>query len=178
MNSEELSDAARFTRIYRETYPKVLTYMRRRTDEGAAPDLTAEVFTRAWRKRSDLWRAKTPLAWLYGISRNVVLEFYRSRGHDQEAMQALEHNVVQHADKNDAVDQALDIAAALKTMHEKDREILLLSAWEDLEGADLGAVLGVSAGAARVRLHRARARLTKTLNEALTEQHHKQRKEQ
>ncbi|QMV86554.1 RNA polymerase sigma factor [Corynebacterium hindlerae] len=152
--------------------------MRRRTDEGTAPDLTAEVFTRAWRKRSDLWRAKTPLAWLYGISRNVVLEFYRSRGHDQEAMQALEHNVVQHADKNDAVDQALDIAAALKTMHEKDREILLLSAWEDLEGADLGAVLGVSAGAARVRLHRARARLTKTLNEALTEQHHKQRKEQ
>ena len=40
-----------------------------------------------------------------------------------------------------------------------DREVLRLAAWEELQPAEIAAVLGCSANAAAVRLHRARQRL-------------------
>ena len=51
-------------------------------------------------------------------------------------------------------------------LQEKDREALLLIAWEDLTPALAAASLGISSTAFRVRLHRARRRL----NELLTKQ--------
>lgn len=161
--SDAADDRDRFTKIYREFYPKVLAYFRRRTSAEAAPDLAAEVFTRAWRQRSKLWRATNSLAWLYAISRNVLLEFYRQRGHDHEALRALSVDNAHSPDTAGSVTDAMDLARALQSLKPKDREVLLLNAWEGLDGAELAEALGVSTGAARVRLHRARGRLAATM---------------
>ena len=65
-----------------------------------------------------------------------------------------------------AMDEHEDLAAeriwvveALHRLSDADQEVLRLSAWEDLTGADIAAVLNCSNSAAAVRLHRARQRL-------------------
>jgi RNA polymerase sigma-70 factor (ECF subfamily) len=58
-----------------------------------------------------------------------------------------------------------DLAAALRALSESDREALLLIAWEDLTPSQAAASLGITAAAFRVRLHRARRRLSDRLTE-------------
>jgi DNA-directed RNA polymerase specialized sigma24 family protein len=57
------------------------------------------------------------------------------------------------------------LEGALLGLSEKDREALLLVAWEDLTSSLAAASLGISAAAFRVRLHRARRRLISALQE-------------
>ncbi len=48
---------------------------------------------------------------------------------------------------------------ALQALPDADRELLRLWAWEGLAPRDLALVLGISANAASIRLHRAKGRL-------------------
>ena len=152
-----------FETSYRECYPRVLAYLRRRTDDTVAEDLCAETFTRAWSG----WppRGANALPWLYGIARNVVLEYYRGR----HEVYPLDEATEEHAHHPSAEDHAMsgaDLRRAMATLGEGDREILMLCAWEGLTPSEIGAVLGISANSARVRLHRARARLANLLAES------------
>ena len=49
--------------------------------------------------------------------------------------------------------------ACLTSLPPEDREVLMLAGWEGLSATAMGQVLGCSPTAARIRLHRARARL-------------------
>lgn len=153
-----------FTSVYEEHYGQVLAYLTRRSDRATAQDMAAEVFLRAWTTRESLRGA--PLPWLYGISRNVVLEFYRGRERDRDAREAVagrERRRGTSPDEASAVDLHIDVAQAMGSLSEADREILTLHTWEDLDPADIATVLGVTRGSARVRLHRARRRLARAL---------------
>jgi RNA polymerase sigma-70 factor (ECF subfamily) len=73
----------------------------------------------------------------------------------------------------DAVDDRLDALAergrlrtALDGLAAADRELLLLVAWEGLTPAEAAAALGISPVAARSRLHRARKRAMKALQQS------------
>ncbi len=56
------------------------------------------------------------------------------------------------------------LAAALACLNDADRELLLLIAWEALSPAEAATVLGIKPATARVRLLRARRRLTQALS--------------
>jgi RNA polymerase sigma-70 factor (ECF subfamily) len=53
----------------------------------------------------------------------------------------------------------LGLADAFARLSAADREVLALESWEGLGPQEIGAVLGCSQNAARIRLHRARHRL-------------------
>ena len=55
------------------------------------------------------------------------------------------------------------VLRALSTMREKDRETLLLVAWEGLAPAQAATVLGISANTFSARLSRARRRFERVL---------------
>ncbi len=64
----------------------------------------------------------------------------------------------------DAVEARAEVCGApLRRLTERDREILLLAAWERLDRAGLATTLGCSKTAAGVRLFRARKRLAAAL---------------
>ena len=58
------------------------------------------------------------------------------------------------------------IADALTALSPLDQEALLLVAWDGLTSREAAAVMGVSAGAFRIRLHRARRRIQARLDDA------------
>lgn len=55
------------------------------------------------------------------------------------------------------------LRCAMARLSDRDREVLMLAAWEQLAPAEIAAVLGCSRSAANVRLHRARKRLLAAL---------------
>ena len=59
-----------------------------------------------------------------------------------------------------------EITAALSALPERDREALLLAVWDELPAREVGKVLGISANAAAIRIHRAKRRMRELLKEA------------
>ena len=62
-----------------------------------------------------------------------------------------------------------DVRAAMKRLRESDRELLFMTYWEDLSGAEIAEILGIRVTAVWVRLNRARETLRKELESNRTE---------
>lgn len=73
-------DAEAFGQLYDVYVDRVYRYIFFRvTDEGTAEDLTSQVFLKAW-ESVKRYRPRGPfIAWLYTISRNAVIDHYRTR---------------------------------------------------------------------------------------------------
>ncbi|MCW2926052.1 MAG: putative polymerase subfamily sigma factor [Thermoleophilia bacterium] len=135
-----------------------------------AEDATAETFLAAFRTAGSFDPGRGSVqAWLLGIAVNQVRRRWRAdrrvaaildRVHTRGRGSSVTHD---HAD---AVISRVDSGAlrvALEQLTERDRLLLVTQASGDLTPEELGRVLGTSAGTAKVRLHRARARLATVL---------------
>lgn len=147
-----------FERLFREHYGRVHAYAVRRVGSNAADDVVAEVFSVAWNRGPDVPDA--PLPWLYGVARNVVLHEHRDRGRRDALVARAGRDLLraQPGTPTSAVEAALIVQRVLATLPETDAEVLRLTVWEELTPTEIAGVLGCSAGAVRVRLHRARRR--------------------
>lgn len=151
-------------RLYREHYRAVLRYVVRRTGVlEDAHDVVADVFLVAWQRRADM-PAERALPWLYGVAANLLSHLHRSGERAARAYRRVGNDLATRtvADPAELVEQADAAARTLTVLRElrpSDQEVLLLHAWEELRGKDLGTALGCSAAAAAVRLYRARRRL-------------------
>jgi RNA polymerase sigma-70 factor (ECF subfamily) len=157
-------DAADFEQVYADNWRPVLAYAVRRVSERAdAADVTAEVFTIAWRRRDDIPDGPDARLWLFGVARRVVAN--QLRGELRRARLAEALRCALHQAARDPADELLErehaaaALAALRELPETERELLTLTAWEGLTPSQAARVLGLSPAAARVRLHRARKRL-------------------
>lgn len=151
--------------LYERHATAVFRYLARRVGP-AAEDLLGDVFVGAVaaRLRFHPHDSGSALPWLYGIAANVV-RTHRRGSHMQPA--TCEVETVDW----DAVDERLDASArraqlrtALGSLSADDRELLLLVAWEGLTPGEAAEALGITAVAARSRLHRARARAQAALS--------------
>jgi RNA polymerase sigma-70 factor, ECF subfamily len=123
-----------------------------------ADDITAETFVRAWTSPEPI-RVGTVKAYLFVIARNL----YRA----QVRLQA------RHEAPGDVLDRAargpeasivarIDLQrllAQLQKLPEIDRTVLLMRAQDGLSYEEIAAAVGISVGAAKVKVHRIRMRL-------------------
>ena len=151
----------------------VQRFVARRVDDPyLAADLTADVFLAVIESSSTYRPGRgEPVAWLFGIARNVVAgerrrkakelrTAARVRGRklvDEDDLAALHERI----DRESAARELLDELAALPP---GERAVLELVALDGLSVSEAGQALGIGAIAARVRLHRARRRLQHRLD--------------
>lgn len=158
----------RFERCFRAHYASVLVFaMRRLAGREAAEDAVAETFAVAWRRRDRI--PEPALPWLYAVALRVIANQYRSNRRRRNLDVRLAHEAgagVPAADPTEALGRRDAFFAAFARLGEGEREVLRLTAWEGLSTADAARVVGCSAGAFRVRLHRARRKLAKQLEVA------------
>jgi RNA polymerase sigma-70 factor (ECF subfamily) len=163
-----VSPSRRFEELYAETRIPVLAYLLRRTESPEdAADLLAEVYLAAWRRISDVPRGDQARLWLFGVARRLLAN-HRRRVRTQSAAVAAVAAALRAVVPEDApYDPRADAAtAALAKLSAADRELLTLSAWEDLSPAQIAVVVGRPVGVVRVRLHRARRRLRDQLEDS------------
>lgn len=139
---------------------QVRRYLARRVGADAADDLLAEVFTTAWRRWNTVPDGDARLWWLLACGRRLCANHSRSvtRRGSLLARLAGRGGTDGERDAMSAVVESQDVASALAALSPADRDVLMLSVWDDLDAAGVAAVLGISAEAAQKRIARARAR--------------------
>jgi RNA polymerase sigma factor (sigma-70 family) len=158
---------ARFSRLYREQGRAVLGYALRRVDDPEdAADVVAETFLVAWRRIAEVPLGEAERLWLYGTARLVLSNLHRSeRRRTRLGARLSEQLRGELTAPPEPSGEAAEALRAMGGLGEEDRELLLLVAWEELSPSEAARVLGISALAARSRLHRARRRLRKLLDD-------------
>jgi RNA polymerase sigma factor (sigma-70 family) len=162
-------DRERFEQLFATRRMPLLRYLVRRCERPEdAADLLAEVFLVAWRRIRDVPAGDGGRLWLYGVARKVLAnQRRRTRAETGLAVELADALRLEAAAPEPVRDGRLELlAGALAELGEGDRELLTLTAWEDLSPAQIAVVLHRPVGVVRVRLHRARARLRERLARA------------
>lgn len=164
-----------FAELWDAHYDDVLAYATRRIDRETARDVAAETFLIAWRRRGDL-PADRPFPWLLHVARNVLANEARGDRRRSRLWGRLRDDRDLHGPVADVANRLAEggrIGAALGRLSDRDREVLQLVGWEELDAKDAAVVAGCSVKAFSVRLHRARRRLSAALADldAAEEQH-------
>lgn len=163
--------AARFEQLFRRHHRAVVAYVRRRAAGEAVDDIVGETFLVAGRRLGHVPEPELP--WLLGVARNVLATHRRAvfrrraltlkLGSSAFGASASPDITSEVSASGDGVEDRL--LSALANLSAKDREALILIAWDGLEPHEAAAVLSESPGTFRVRLHRARRRLRRLLEE-------------
>ena len=152
----------RFENLYRAHADQVHAYARRRTSPGAADDVVSETFLVGWRRLSDV--PEQPLPWLLGVARRVLANRRRTESRTDALTRRLAGSEPVAGPGHDVDDELNQrVRLALAGLGDRDRELLMLIAWEGLRVQEAAEVLGVRSGTLAVRLHRARKRLSEAL---------------
>jgi len=169
-------DPGAFGELYRRHAASLHAFVRSKAPEAVAVELTAETFAQAAlglaRFRDEAGGSAGP--WLFGIARNLVRRYYERERVDDRARRRLGMPIRSYEFDLDEVDERLDaerlmlpLSSALASLPEGQRDALELRVVAELPYRDVAERLGVSEGAARVRVLRALNSLTKLLKGAV-----------
>ncbi|MCB1252124.1 MAG: sigma-70 family RNA polymerase sigma factor [Austwickia sp.] len=157
MTTDDDRDRVCFEALVEQTQQALRRYAVRRLPPDDVDDLVAEVYATAWRRRDAI--PDPPLPWLYRTAAHHLAHARRAEARRTRLAARLtgsgEHGWVAPVEIAEADP---DLAAVLAALPAADAEILRLAAWEELSPTEIAYVQGGTAGAARVRLHRARRR--------------------
>jgi RNA polymerase sigma-70 factor (ECF subfamily) len=161
-----MDEQARFEAIYRAYGGAVRRYVRRRWDARSTDDVVADVFLVAWRRLGEV--PDDPLPWLLGVARWVLANRRRGAAREGALFTRLRSQPPPGPScaEGDEPDGREPVRQALAALSERDREVLLLVAWEGLTPARAARVLGIGTNTCAARLYRARRRFRRALDAA------------
>jgi RNA polymerase sigma-70 factor (ECF subfamily) len=124
-------------------------------DREAAADAAQEALARAWRAWDQISRpGSDPEAW----TRTVALNLCRNRWRTLARRARLAPQTWTATSRTDDLPD-IDLRRALQRLPVRQREAVVLHYWADLDVAACGAAMGVTVGAVKQHLSRARERL-------------------
>jgi RNA polymerase sigma factor (sigma-70 family) len=154
----------RFEQIYAANHVPVLGYVLRRTDSpDDAADVIAETFLTAWRRLDNIPAGDQARLWLYGVARRVLANHHRGERRRSALAERLRADLAAAPPPRQLSGELAGLAGAFRRLPAADRELLALAGWEGLDAGQIAVTLGCSRNAARIRLHRARRRITAEL---------------
>jgi RNA polymerase sigma-70 factor, ECF subfamily len=150
--------------------------LRQLGNETDAADLAQESFVRVYHHRARFDPAQKFSTWLYAIATNLLRDRFRwQKRHPQVSLHAeredagaildtLPDETASPSEQIAARERAAEVRNAVAALPDDLRTPLLLSEYEGLSHAEIGAVLTCSAKAVETRLYRARNLLRKRLS--------------
>ena len=161
---------AAFAQLFEEFSAPIYNYVLRMVaDADRAADITQETFIKAYRKLDTVTEATSTRSWLYRIATNTAIDDMRRRRN----VTTMSDDQPVFANRPDdrpgpeaqVMASTLDerVQRALSTLRPNHRECLLLSDLEDMSAQQIGEVMGLSYGAVRTLLCRARGEMRRAL---------------
>jgi RNA polymerase sigma-70 factor (sigma-E family) len=133
-------------------------------DRELAEDQVAEAFARAWTSWGKVRRYTAPRAWVVRTALNLGVSRWRRRHRE---VPLADHDAAVAAGPGDGVDPAL--IAALRRLPTRQREVLALRIFLDLDTETTARVIGIAPGTVMAHLSRAVAALRRDLPPANTD---------
>jgi RNA polymerase sigma-70 factor, ECF subfamily len=155
-----------FELFFRAHERDIFTYLWRMTgDEQSAYDIAQETFLRAWQHFARIRDFERPGGWLFRVATRLALNYLRHRVTSLGAAVSLDIAGAAHdeqppsnsiSDPGARVADADTVRRALMAISSRQRAALVLREVYGLPCAEVAATLGISAGAAKTLLWRAR----------------------
>lgn len=134
-------------------------------DRACAEDLAQESFVRLHARWDKISRFDRPEAWVRRVALNLAFSWRRRELRRRERESEIVWAVGRTAGADEgSLDRAV-VLAAVARLAPRDRALVALHHLEDRPIAEVAEVLGLSPGATKVALHRARRRLADLLSE-------------
>lgn len=153
-----------FEAMYQAYRGPVLGYVLRRTENPEdAADVVAETFLTLWRRLDEVPPEPGTRLWLYGVARRALANHHRGERRRSALAGRLRDDLAAFSQPQEYTAELAAIAEAFRRLPGEQRELLALEAWEGLDYGQIATVLGCSRNAVRIRMHRARQRLTREL---------------
>lgn len=156
------TDPEAFGELYRRYVKKIYNYHYHHTSSVSdAEDLTSQTFYRALRSLQNYRSTGAPFqAWLFRIAHNLVVNWYRDRGH--ERLVSLEVGLwaqmapgvaspevrLSNAELRESLIRAID------ALPEDRKTLIILKFVEHMSNAEIAAVMGRTEGAIKALYHR------------------------
>lgn len=145
----------------------VHAYAARRVGVDLARDVVGDTFRIAIEQYHRFDPAHgDPRAWLFGITTNLLHRHWRTEARRLRATARLHERagavldpLLRSVEQFDAEREVAALLDEIDALDPGDRDVLVLTAWEDMTSAEVAAVLGIPAGTVRSRLNRVRTRL-------------------
>lgn len=156
-------DEQAFEALFRIWEREVLRWVSRIVrDRGAAEEITAEAFWRAYRGRARFDPSRSFGAWMRRIATNAALDHLRRARPVIDARASLID--IPAADVSPERDASQQIAVALGRLSPKLRVVVMLGLVEDRPYAEIADALEVSVATVKTRMSRAIRRLRRELD--------------
>lgn len=152
--------------VWEVLHAPLLQFIRKRVaDSGTAEDLLQEVFLKIHQHGSSLKDARRLESWIYQITRNLIIDHYRSHHQAMTSLDAGEAlDLPDELPDDDVVSELLPcVRAMVLALPEQDRQALILTEYQGLTQKELGERLGLSFSGAKSRVQRAREKLKQEL---------------
>jgi RNA polymerase sigma-70 factor (ECF subfamily) len=178
MTSEELQ----FQQIYEEYQARILLYMSRMVGESIAEDLTQDVFVKVGLALKDFRQDSQLHTWIYRIATNTAIDWLRRAStrketkkdfhtenpdeRDEKEPECIPVQIIEGEQRVIKKEMNGCIRSVIDTLSESYRSVIILSELEEIQDSEIAEILGISLQAAKIRLHRARARLRQELEKA------------
>lgn len=154
-------DLDRMGLLFERHYRPLFGFLYRMTaDRENSEDMVQNVFLRMLKYRHTFKGDGEFRTWMYYLARNVLNDFHKSNKKQAGPLE----NQADVAD--DTAGNAMDkeeqvhlLNRALNRLSEENREILVLSRYQELPYSEIAQILNISEANVRVRIHRAMAQL-------------------
>jgi RNA polymerase sigma-70 factor (ECF subfamily) len=161
---------AEFDRLFNQYSAPIYNYVLRMVgDADRAADIAQDTFIKAYRKLDTLTDVAAARSWIYRIATNTAIDAMRRSRHtvrmDQDEDRPLEQPDGGPGPETQVLSGLLDdrIGRALLHLKPNHRKCLVLSDIDDMSAAQIGEVMGMTGGAVRVLLCRARGEMRRLL---------------
>ncbi|WP_307844614.1 SigE family RNA polymerase sigma factor [Actinospica acidithermotolerans] len=128
-------------------------------DRALAEDLTGEAFARAYASWGKVSRHPAPRAWVVRTALNTHVSWWRRRRREVAWDEALDP--AQDAQPGERLDA--QVTAALRALPRRQREVVALRIFLDLDTGTTARALGIAPGTVTAHLSRATAALRESL---------------
>ena len=164
MAQYQAGNQAAFESIYRLTSGAVAGYVSRWARGGPTGDLVQDVFLEVIKARRT-YRPEQPFRpWLFAIATHVGMTAARRRRRKFDPETDIETVPQARLAQPQAPDLLWrQLEEALERLPKDQQDVVWLARVEGMTSNEIGAVVGASAGAVKVRLHRAEAKLREWL---------------
>lgn len=168
MKSEQQTDTdAVFEQLFRDYRQPILNYIYRFIgDEALAEELTQNAFVKAYAALPRLPAEANRRAWLYRIATNTCYDHLRRRKliqwlplQERDGKPCADSGPEHRTSQEDAVQRGL------ARLSPDDRAVLILYGVEGYSTVEISTMLGISPGAVKTRLCRARERFRQAYGE-------------
>jgi RNA polymerase sigma-70 factor (ECF subfamily) len=159
---------AEFRRLYDTVFQILFRVAYRITSsEEAAEDMCQEAFFRFYEKNMVFPNPEEAKYWLIRVVKNAALNYAKRKERERKAYQRAFREINQNQETGEQSlikkEERDEVRKALEQLPENLRMVLILKEYGELNYKEIGRALGISEGNVKVRVFRARERLTALL---------------